>query len=57
MKVIIIGGGPAGMLAAIKSRKEKNQVTIIEKNNKKLHLQSFLKTKKHSFFVIYKLIY
>ena len=32
MKVIIIGGGPAGMLAAIKSRKEKNQVTIIEKN-------------------------
>ncbi len=32
MKVIIIGGGPAGMLAAIKSRKEKNQVIIIEKN-------------------------
>ena len=32
MKVIIIGGGQAGMLAAIKSRKEKNQVTIIEKN-------------------------
>ena len=32
MKVIIIGGGPAGMLAAIKSKKEKNQVTIIEKN-------------------------
>ena len=32
MKVIIIGGGPAGMLAAIKSRKEKKQVTIIEKN-------------------------
>lgn len=32
MRVIIIGGGPAGMLAAIKSRKEKNQVTIIEKN-------------------------
>ena len=32
MKVIIIGGGPSGMLAAIKSKKEKNQVTIIEKN-------------------------
>ena len=32
MKVIIIGGGPAGMLAAIKSKKEKKQVTIIEKN-------------------------
>ena len=32
MKVIIIGGGPAGMLAAIKSKKEKNQLTIIEKN-------------------------
>ena len=32
MKVIIIGGGPAGMLAAIKSKKEKNQVIIIEKN-------------------------
>lgn len=32
MKVIIIGGGPAGMLTAIKSKKEKNQVTIIEKN-------------------------
>ena len=32
MKVIIIGGGQAGMLAAIKSKKEKNQVTIIEKN-------------------------
>ena len=32
MKVIIIGGGPAGMLAAIKSKKEKNKVTIIEKN-------------------------
>ena len=32
MKVIIIGGGPAGMLAAIKSKEEKNKVTIIEKN-------------------------
>ena len=32
MKVIIIGGAAAGMLAAIKSKKEKKQVTIIEKN-------------------------
>jgi len=32
MTVITIGGGPAGMTAAIKSKKEKNQVTIIEKN-------------------------
>ncbi len=33
MKVIIIGGGPAGMLAAISAKKEKNEVTIIEKMN------------------------
>ena len=33
MKVIIIGGGPAGMLAAIKSKQEKNnEVILIEKN-------------------------
>ena len=32
MEIIIIGGGPAGMLAAIKSKEEKNKVTIIEKN-------------------------
>ena len=31
MKVIIIGGGPAGLLAAISSAKEKNNVTILEK--------------------------
>ena len=33
MKVIVIGGGPAGMIAAIKA-KEKAEVTIIEKNNR-----------------------
>ena len=33
MKVLIIGGGPAGMLAGIKSAKEGNSVTILEKNN------------------------
>ena len=32
-KVIIIGGGPAGMMAAITAKKNKNDVLIIEKNN------------------------
>lgn len=32
MKVIIIGGGPAGMMAAISAAEEGNEVTIIEKN-------------------------
>ncbi len=31
MKVIIIGGGPAGMLAAIHASQSKDQVTILEK--------------------------
>ena len=31
MKVIVVGGGPAGMLAAISSKKEGNEVTLIEK--------------------------
>ena len=31
MKVIVIGGGPAGMMAAITSAKAGNQVTLIEK--------------------------
>lgn len=30
--VIIIGGGPAGMIAAISAAKLNNKVTIIEKN-------------------------
>lgn len=34
MKVLIIGGGPAGMLSAISSAKQGNQVTILEKMNK-----------------------
>ena len=34
MNVIIIGGGPAGILSAIKSAKEGNRVTIFEKNDK-----------------------
>ena len=33
MKVIIVGGGPAGMMAAIVASREGNEVTLIEKNN------------------------
>ena len=33
MNVIIIGGGPAGMLSAISSAKAGNNVTILEKMN------------------------
>ena len=33
MKVVIIGGGPAGMLSAISASQEGNEVTIIEKMN------------------------
>ena len=33
MRTIVIGGGPAGMMAAIQSAKQKNDVTILEKNN------------------------
>ena len=33
MKVLVIGGGPAGMLSAISAAKEGNQVIIIEKNS------------------------
>ena len=31
MKVIVIGGGPSGMMAAITSAENKNEVTLIEK--------------------------
>ena len=34
MKVIVIGGGPAGMLAAISSAQNGNDVTILEKMNR-----------------------
>lgn len=34
MKVIVIGGGPAGMMAAITAAEEGNQVILIEKNDK-----------------------
>lgn len=33
MNVIVIGGGPAGMLAAISAKKSGNNVTIVEKMN------------------------
>ncbi len=33
MKVIVVGGGPAGMLAAISAAKENQDVILIEKNN------------------------
>ena len=33
MKVVVIGGGPAGMLSAISSAKNGNDVTILEKMN------------------------
>ena len=32
MNVIVVGGGPAGMMAAISSAKEHNKVILIEKN-------------------------
>ena len=34
MKVVVIGGGPAGMLAAISASKAGNSVTILEKMDK-----------------------
>lgn len=33
MKVIVIGGGPAGMIAAITAAKESNKVILLEKNS------------------------
>ena len=34
MKVTVIGGGPAGMMAAISASKNNNEVYLLEKNNK-----------------------
>lgn len=31
MKVIVIGGGPTGMMAAISAREQNDDVTILEK--------------------------
>lgn len=33
MKVVVIGGGPAGMMAAITVAKEKHTVILLEKMN------------------------
>ena len=33
MKVVVIGGGPAGMIAAITAAKEKNEVILVEKKS------------------------
>ena len=33
MKVIVIGAGPAGMMAAISSAKQNNEVILLEKNH------------------------
>ena len=34
MKVIVIGGGPAGMMAAITAAEDGNEVILIEKNKR-----------------------
>lgn len=34
MKVMVIGGGPAGMMAAISAAEDGNSVTILEKEEK-----------------------
>ena len=33
MKIIVVGGGPAGMMAAITASKNENEVILLEKNN------------------------
>ena len=46
MKIIVIGAGPAGMMACIQASKNKlNKVVLLEKNNsigKKLNIPSVL---------------
>ena len=39
MKVVVIGGGPAGMMAAITASKDNNEVYLLEKNNFPSHLR------------------
>ena len=34
MRVVVIGGGPAGMMAAISASQNNNEVWLLEKNNK-----------------------
>ena len=34
MKVIVVGGGPAGMMAAITAAENKKEVILIEKNSR-----------------------
>ena len=34
MRVIVIGGGPAGMMAAIEAAKGKNEVILLEKKER-----------------------
>ena len=33
MKIVVIGGGPAGMMSAITASEQGNEVILIEKNN------------------------
>ena len=34
MRVLVFGGGPAGMMAAIQAAKQGNTVTLLEQNEK-----------------------
>jgi len=41
MKVLVVGSGPAGIMASIKARENGHEVTLLEKNNeigKKLNI-------------------
>ena len=47
MKVIVIGGGASGMLCAILQKRQGNDVTLIEKNEKLIAKVNRLKKMKH----------